>query len=182
MVITLLHNFQLQAPESFLSLPINHRHVNAKQSEERIRRVFLPRRLPLRSPTHNLCHTELAFCVREQYDMRDSSSDGNFFCQAGFGAEFCPVFIEEDDGERSKEFLQGPVSCEPSALYDFIHGLRVRKISITLYSISIPFKHRVYGLRQLGAIRFVDAACVDPDPLKAIEASLGATIYDFFIP
>ena len=114
--------------------------------------------------------------------MRDSGSGGNLFCETGFCAEFFPVFVEEDDGERSEEFLQGPTSCEPSAFYDLVYGLRVRKISIALYSIAIPFKHRVYGFRQFGAVRFVDAAGVDPDPIKAIEASLRATIYDLFIP
>ena len=34
--------------------------------------------------------------------------------------------------------------------------------------LAIPFKHGVDGLGQLGAAGFVDAACVDPDPVVAV--------------
>lgn len=55
-------------------------------------------------------------------------------------------------------------------------GIRdICEVDVALVRVTIPLKHGVNGLLELGAARLVDTARVDPEIMQAITLSLFAT-------
>jgi hypothetical protein len=89
-------------------------------------------------------------------------------------ASSIPFTVEELDAAGSKQFLQGPAACEPSASSQLLldehirAGLEVLKIGNAALGLLVPLKHGVDGLAQLGAAGLVDAARIDPDMVHSL--------------
>lgn len=95
-----------------------------------------------------------------------------------------PFTVVELDIWGCEQLLQGPASREPAATserlrVDALSGLEIREVDVADIGISVPGKHAVDGLGQLGATRLVDATRVDPNVGVASLSRLLAAGHDF---
>jgi len=111
---------------------------------------------------------------------------GDHFNQVSPRSDGRPICIKENDSRRRDQLLKSPAPSKPAsplnvivqAAAAIVRRDNIAEVCITQCSLRVPMVHRVNGFAQLGAARFVDAACVDPYILQAIMASLSACRLD----
>ena len=166
LVRDLLHDLLLQSSERAVTLAVKGRHVDVEDTQQRVRSVFLPCRLTLRGPREPLGNAEGIQWLQVQKgfliyvgNVLDKVYKSMLRCNGS------PVLREEFHSVRSNEFLERPSTSKPPALVKggvlspmVLSRRDVGKICVAHRCEAVPLVHGVYGLRELGAARFVDTA------------------------
>src|SRR3569833_1372364 len=105
-----------------------------------------------------------------------------------FRSDVTPIVGKEDNFAWRKKFLQCPATGEPATFTEL--GLMqsrilgagdVGQVGIAYGSLTVPAKHGVDGLGELGARRLVDATGIYPDVVEVVLSSLGAATGAFLV-
>src|SRR3569833_3466793 len=105
-----------------------------------------------------------------------------------FRSDVTPIVGKEDNFAWRKKFLQCPATGEPATFTEL--GLMqsrilgagdVGQVGIAYGSLTVPAKHGVDGLGELGARRLVDATGIYPDVVEVVLSRLGAAAGDFLV-
>lgn len=146
-------------------------------------------------PRHALFDGEIGQLPALQRGDRDVGDLVNLLLERLLVTNTRALQSEKLNGMRRQELLQRPSTRKPPALSEcWLPGrLRqlanmfgttsghIRHIHIASGGFLVPPKHGVYSLGQLGAVRLIDAARVDPKVGESIGGGLAHTELDFTV-